>query len=73
MEKDIARKVRDQEEFNDEHYDIIEVEDGKYGNVYQQIMVPDPKNEDDYKYEVKGMGINVEWNEDHVDDQLDNS
>lgn len=51
----------DQEKFNGEEYDIIEVTKDDYETPHEQVMVPDPDDKDDYKEKLKESGYDINW------------
>lgn len=51
----------DQEKFNGEEYDIIEVTKDDYETPHEQVMIPDPDDKDDYKEKLKESGYNINW------------
>lgn len=51
----------DQEKFNGEEYDIIEVTKDDYETPHEQVMIPDPDDKDDYKEKLKESGYDINW------------
>ena len=51
----------DQEEFNGKEYDIVEVTKDDYETPHEQVMIPDPDDEDDCKEKLKESGYDINW------------
>ena len=59
--KNNGKLTVDQEEFNGEEYDIVEITEDDYETPHEQVMTPDPDDRDDYEEKLKKSGYDIDW------------